>query len=312
VDAGGKRAQCRRRVLGDCRAQGASVCLDAGDEARKAAPSALYAPLVLNATAMTPNLIALGWQDSTSKEHGYSVERSMNGTNFVEIVQTVPDATGYNDPGRLADTLYYYRVRAFRIRRSQYSSGLDGRERPDASTLPRRRPRSLHVASVDSATTASVGRQPRRRRSSRPTTVAPTTSTTTSTTGRHHDDLVGVTSGSTSTDVHVGQRPRGRRRRRRLDLYSATARSGRRPRRPARRRRPARPRRRRRTSCHRRTPGRTSDADVTVIAFNGTSSFDRTGRSRPGRGASVTGRAPPARLRVTPTRTRARTSSRSP
>jgi len=83
IDAGGKRATCRRTTLAECRDTGVSVCLDAGEEARKAAPAALYPPVVLNAAPKTQNLIGLAWSDSNTVEQGYSVERSMNGSTFV-------------------------------------------------------------------------------------------------------------------------------------------------------------------------------------------------------------------------------------
>src|SRR6185436_18097003 len=91
VDAGGgPRAKCRRSVLRECRLQGVSTCLDAGEEARKAGgTTSLYAPVVLNAQAMSSTLVSLSWSDSNDREHGYSVERSMNGTTFAEITQTL-------------------------------------------------------------------------------------------------------------------------------------------------------------------------------------------------------------------------------
>src|SRR6185369_14270235 len=110
IDGGGKRATCRRTVLAECRDTGVSACLDAGEEARKAAAAALYPPVVLNAAPMSPNMIGLGWSDSNTAEQGYSIERSMNGTQFVMIGETVTNAQAYDDPGRLAGTKYYYRI----------------------------------------------------------------------------------------------------------------------------------------------------------------------------------------------------------
>jgi len=116
IDGGGKRATCRRTVLAECRDTGVTVCLDAGEpEARKAAGAALYPPVVLNAAAKSPNLIGLGWPDSNDAEQGYSVERSMNGTQFVFIAETSANAQAFDDPGRLAGTTYFYRIRAFRV-----------------------------------------------------------------------------------------------------------------------------------------------------------------------------------------------------
>jgi len=121
VDGGGARGKCRRSILKSCRTEGVSICLDAGEDARKAAPAALYAPVVLDATAMSPNMIELAWTDSNDTEQGYSIERSMDGIAFIEISQTLANATTYADPGRISNTRYYYRVRAFRVRRGKYS-----------------------------------------------------------------------------------------------------------------------------------------------------------------------------------------------
>src|SRR6185437_7220080 len=45
-------------------------------------------------------------------EYGYGIERSLDGTNFVQICATEENVTNYSDTEIAADTRYYYRVRA--------------------------------------------------------------------------------------------------------------------------------------------------------------------------------------------------------
>ncbi len=75
----------------------------------------LSAPTSLGATALIAHLVTLQWNDNTSIEVGYAIERSTDGVNFVEIGRT----TAQNITGSYLDTTvnpvtsYFYRVRAF-------------------------------------------------------------------------------------------------------------------------------------------------------------------------------------------------------
>jgi hypothetical protein len=71
-----------------------------------------FDPTDLNATAVASNRIDLTWTDNALNEYGYGVERSLDGTNFVQICATAENATSYSDTEVSPATTYYYRVRA--------------------------------------------------------------------------------------------------------------------------------------------------------------------------------------------------------
>jgi titin len=70
------------------------------------------APSGLTATAISSTQINLAWTDNSSNETGFRLERSTDGTNFVEITTTAPGATSYPNTGLNPGITYYYRVRA--------------------------------------------------------------------------------------------------------------------------------------------------------------------------------------------------------
>lgn len=73
-------------------------------------------PTDLTATALDDDQIQLSWTDNASNEDGYSIERSPNGTDsWVEIDTTAANIETYTDAGLEPETIYYYRVRAFRL-----------------------------------------------------------------------------------------------------------------------------------------------------------------------------------------------------
>lgn len=54
----------------------------------------------------------LGWNDIFSKETGFVIERSADGTNFVLLAEVQPDTVSYTDVFNDATPVYYYRIRA--------------------------------------------------------------------------------------------------------------------------------------------------------------------------------------------------------
>ncbi|MBN1481352.1 T9SS C-terminal target domain-containing protein [candidate division KSB1 bacterium] len=71
------------------------------------------APTNLIATAVAATQINLAWDDNSSNEHGFRIERSLDGVNFAHIAETDEGVTGYPDVGLSPETAYFYRVYAF-------------------------------------------------------------------------------------------------------------------------------------------------------------------------------------------------------
>lgn len=84
--------------------------------------SGLAAPSNLTATAASTTQINLSWQDNSSDESDFHIERSPDGSSgWTEIATVSASTTGYSNTGLTCGTTYYYRVRAHRHSDSQYS-----------------------------------------------------------------------------------------------------------------------------------------------------------------------------------------------
>ena len=75
-----------------------------------AAPAA---PSDLAGAAISGIEIDLSWTDNATNEDGFSVEQSLDGTNFTEIATLGVNASSYAVTGLQVATTYYFRVRAF-------------------------------------------------------------------------------------------------------------------------------------------------------------------------------------------------------
>jgi hypothetical protein len=71
------------------------------------------APSGLTASALDHASISLGWNDNSSDESGFRLERSTDGNTFSEIASLTANVTAFTDDSLAADTLYYYRLRAW-------------------------------------------------------------------------------------------------------------------------------------------------------------------------------------------------------
>jgi HYDIN/CFA65/VesB-like, Ig-like domain/Fibronectin type III domain len=76
-------------------------------------PKTPAAPTNLVAKAASPTEIDLTWQDNSTDEQGFRIERSLDGQNFSEIATVAPNVQSYNDTGLTQETTYFYRVFAF-------------------------------------------------------------------------------------------------------------------------------------------------------------------------------------------------------
>lgn len=83
------------------------------NEANATTQSPLAAPESLTATIVSFSEISLSWNDVTSTETGFVIEREIPGFEAYQVIATLgPDATSYSDTGLNPETQYRYRVMA--------------------------------------------------------------------------------------------------------------------------------------------------------------------------------------------------------
>ena len=71
-------------------------------------------PTHLTATALSSSRIDLAWQDNSSNETGFRVQRRVDGSdNWIEIGTTAANINTFSDEGLEPHTLYHFRVLAF-------------------------------------------------------------------------------------------------------------------------------------------------------------------------------------------------------
>jgi hypothetical protein len=107
------------------------------------------APSDLSAIAVSTHQIDLAWIDNADNESGYEIERSLNGSDW-QLINTVGlDVTTYNDPGLIAGTTYYYRVRAINFSGPSEFSNVADATTPQEITV--------HVGDLDGSSTLNNG-----------------------------------------------------------------------------------------------------------------------------------------------------------
>ncbi len=75
--------------------------------------SVLPAPSGLSATAQSASNISLSWNDNSSSEDGFNIERSSNGSTWSALTSVAANATSYNNGGLSPDSTWFYRVNAY-------------------------------------------------------------------------------------------------------------------------------------------------------------------------------------------------------
>lgn len=81
------------------------------------------APSNLTITVETASKVRLNWKDNASNETGFKIERRTAGGSYKQIATVGRNVTSYSDTGLSADTIYYYRVRAYNsVGNSSYSN----------------------------------------------------------------------------------------------------------------------------------------------------------------------------------------------
>lgn len=91
----------------------------AGWSATTCAPSALFAPGQLSATA-APGAVSLSWSDRSSHEDGFEIRCSVNGGVFTTLTTVGANSSGYRDSAVTAGSTYRYMVSA--VAKSWHSS----------------------------------------------------------------------------------------------------------------------------------------------------------------------------------------------
>ncbi|MCI0341298.1 MAG: hypothetical protein L0216_09125 [Planctomycetales bacterium] len=90
-------------------------CTDSQRKRESALPPA--PPTVLAAQVLSPQCVWVTWNDRSSDEHGFHIERAMGtapqGLLFERVRATGPNETTYVDAGLEPTRTYHYRVRAF-------------------------------------------------------------------------------------------------------------------------------------------------------------------------------------------------------
>ena len=72
----------------------------------------LNQPTGLSATATSSSSIDLEWNDTSSGEYGYQIERKESGGSYSVVTTTDAEATSYTDENLTASTTYIYRIAA--------------------------------------------------------------------------------------------------------------------------------------------------------------------------------------------------------
>ena len=75
--------------------------------------SGLNAPTGLAGSSTVSRRVDLTWNDTSSNEKGFKIERSTNGTSFTRIATRGANVTAYSDGNRTSGRTYYYRVRSY-------------------------------------------------------------------------------------------------------------------------------------------------------------------------------------------------------
>jgi hypothetical protein len=95
-------------------AGGLSACSNVASTTTPTATTPPAAPTNLTATAVSTSQVNLNWQDNSSNESGFFIERSStSGRSWTQIAQVATNVTSYTDASVSRNKSYSYRVRAY-------------------------------------------------------------------------------------------------------------------------------------------------------------------------------------------------------
>lgn len=101
------------------------------------------APSGLAVQSAAHDRVTVRWTDNSSNETGFKVERSPNGATFTEVATLGAGMTSFADGAVLANTLYFYRVRAYNSAGASGYSGTVSVTTPDLPPPPPSAPTSI-------------------------------------------------------------------------------------------------------------------------------------------------------------------------
>jgi hypothetical protein len=82
-----------------------------------------FSPANLRAFAISSSQIQLDWNDTSTGELGFEIERMTGNQHYTLVARVGPNVTTYTDSGLTAETTYTYRVRAYYTsKKSPYSN----------------------------------------------------------------------------------------------------------------------------------------------------------------------------------------------
>ncbi|MCC7431360.1 fibronectin type III domain-containing protein [bacterium] len=87
----------------------------------QAVQTSFPAPSNLQIVSLSDSQVKLTWNDNTSFEQGFKIERKTENSGFTEIATVPKDTTNYTDSGLLTSENYTYRVKAFTSVNSSFS-----------------------------------------------------------------------------------------------------------------------------------------------------------------------------------------------
>jgi transcriptional regulator CtsR len=109
------------------------------------------APSDLEITDITSSAIELAWEDNSTDETGFKIERKKSGGSYSQIATVDENDTTYTASGLINDTKYYFRVRAYNdAGYSDYSNEVSATTE-DASEDTPDAPFSLEATAVSSS-----------------------------------------------------------------------------------------------------------------------------------------------------------------